>query len=861
MLTSLLIASILSAARPTAAFQPKNRPYDAVSYRIDFKLKDASTFDNKLTMVLKTLKKPLPEIELDSRGLEISDAKINGEPATFKAVDEPALRTGTLTLKPTKPLAANTEVTIELAYTGKISSTAHEGMFTVTNSDDESALPYYFTQFEPTYARAFFPCNDTPEDKATTEIFSIVDSKYTVLSNGRKEKDETYTEGGKNLRRVLWKQDQPHSTYLVALAVGLFEPQLVGGDTPATVWSTPGKADRAFEAVNSTRSALNFQAAFLGVKYPWAKYDQVAVPRFFWSGMENTSLVFNRESKFILDHKNDQVSRAKITGLICHELAHQWFGNYVTLKWWDDTWLNEGFATFLGSLTEDNYFENDMVEVQNASYIFDTYVAQEAGPRSHPLTGRGGASPEEMFDSVSYAKGAMVLRMLDLWIGRAEMKKALKAYLEKHALGNATSDDFFAAVFASTKKEKELKPFKEAWLKKKGYPVIFPEFNYSGGSVTITVRQLPVHADEKGPFVFKLPVVIHREQEPKYTREELITVDKPTVTVTIEVPAAPQWVNWNKNGAALAKVNTATVPEQQWVDAARLDPDPVWRLLATWVLLGELANPDLKEETKPTDSAFNAILDVLNKDPSPYVREAVLQKLSRTKWKKLPSEFGAPVFQLAKRPDLAEDALGQIRVRRAAMVLLGRIDFPDGHRYLLSELQKKDQDLNFLSALSDGVANLGTAEALATIASAMRTQKPRGYAWYRNTAEALGSVGNVDAVKAIKELFKENPGNNELFRNVFGRLERNHVLKASPELAAWVREGVLDETYPENIRADLMELIEASKSKEAKEALTAIAEKSPSERLKSSARNLLETNFAAAKAPAPAPAPPPKKKK
>lgn len=861
MLTSILVASLLSAAKPTAAFQPKNRPYDALHYRIDFKLKDAATFENKLTMTLKP-KKALPELELDVRSLEIVSATIGGAPATFKVADDPALRTGTLTLKPAKPLAPNAEATIELTYTGTVNKSAHEGMFTVPNSDDPDALPYYFTQFEPTYARAFFPCNDTPEDKATSEIFAVVDARYLVLSNGKKEKDETFTEGGKNLRRVLWKQDQPHSPYLIALAVGQFEPQAVGGDvTSATIWSTPGKADRAFEAINSTRSALNFQSSFLGVKYPWVKYDQVAVPRFFWSGMENTSLVFNRESKFILDHKNDMVSRARITGLISHELAHQWFGNYVTLKWWDDTWLNEGFATFLGSLAEDSYYDNDMIEVENAVHIFDGYFQQEAGPRSHALTGRGGSSPEEMFDSISYTKGAMVLRMLDLWIGRAEMKKALKAYLEKYALQNATSDDFFATVFASTKKEKELKPFKEAWLKKKGYPVLFPEVSYSGGSATITIRQQPVHSDEKGPYVFKLPVVLHRESEPKYTKEELILVDKPVVTVKVDLAGPPQWVNWNKNGGALAKINTASVPEEQWADAARFDPDPVWRVLASWVLLGEMVNPDLKEETKPSDTAFNAVLDVLNKDPSAYVREAVLTRLARSKWKKLPAELGAPVFQLAKRPDLPEDALGQIRVRRAAMVLLGKIDYPEGHRYLLSEIQKREQDLNFLSALGDGVANLGTAEALATLQAAMRTHKPRGYAWYRNTAESIGSLANVDAVKAIRELFKENADNNEMVRNVLWRLDHNHVLRASPELSAWVRDCVIDpKAFPENIQSEMMELLETSKTSQTKDALVAIAEKSTSDRLKSSARHLLDTNFPAP-APAPAPAAPAPKKK
>ena len=860
MVTSLLLATLLSTAKPTASFQPKNRPYDAIHYRIDFRLKDESTFDNKLTMTVKP-KKALTEIELDARGLEITTAKVGGEPATFKLGYEPTLRTGTLTLKPAKPMAANVEATIEIAYTGKVSSSAPEGMFTLWDSDDSEAPPYYFTQFEPTYAQAFFPCNDTPDDKATSEIFAVVDGRYTVLSNGRKDKDETFTEGGKNLRRVLWKQEQPHSPYLIALAVGIFEPVAVGGDTQATVWTLPGKADRSFEAVNATRSGLTFEASFLGSKYPWVKYDQVAVPRFFWSGMENTSLVFNRESKFILDNKNDQVSRTRIAGLITHEMAHQWFGNFVTLKWWDDTWLNEGFATFLGSLAEDNYHETDMVEVSNAAHVFDGYFKEEASPRSHPLTGKGGSSPEEMFDDISYTKGAMVLRMLDTWIGRTEMRKALKAYLEKYANSNATSDDFFAVVFASTKKEKELKPFKEAWLKKKGYPVIFPEVSYIGGTATITLRQQPSSGDEKGPFVFKLPVVLHRELEPKYAKEELIVVDKAVVTVKIDVPGPPQWVNWNKNNAALTRVNVPSIGEDQWVDGARFDPDPVWRMLSTRVLLGELVNPELKEQTRPSDAAYGAILDVLNKDPSPYVREQVLLKLAQTKWKKLPKDLGAPVFALAKKPDLPEDALGQIMVRRAAMTLLGKIDYPDGVRYLLDQVQRKDQDLNFLSAMADGVAHLGTPEALATLQSAMRTQKPRGYAWYRNTAESLGSLESPDAVKAIQSLLADNPGNNELMRNVLHRLEQNNAVLASAEFSAWVRDSALDDKgYPENIQAEMLELLENSKSDATRAALTLVAEKSTSERLKNSAQHLLASNFPAKAAPAPAPAPPGKKK-
>ncbi|MFZ5471994.1 MAG: M1 family aminopeptidase [Myxococcota bacterium] len=848
-----LILLSLTAAKPTTAFTPKSRPYDAQHYRIDFRLKEGGTFENKVQVTLRP-KRALTEVELDAFGLSIGSASVNGAAATFRVKEDASERMGRLTVKAPKALPPGKDAVVELAYTGKASA-AHEGLFVVEN---EGGLPSYFTHFQPHGAPRFFPCNDQPDDKATTELFAVVDGRYRVLSNGQQLKDEAFSAEGENLRRVHWKQQMPHSTYLVAVAVGEFEEVEVGGEVPATLHVGKGQADRAFIAKDATQHALQFQAAFVGVKYPWDKFDQVAVPRFIWGGMENTTLVMQRENGLVLEHQNHIVGRARITALVAHELAHQWFGDYVTCKWWDDTWLNEGFATYLGRLTEDAYYDNDYVDVDVAYDTFVDYLRHEDGPRSHPLVPKGAPSPEDVFDAISYQKGAHVLRMLEQWIGRDEMRKALKAYLEKHALGNATSEQFFAAVGVSSKKASELRAFKDAWLKKRGYPVLWTETAYAGGQLSITVRQQPNHPGEKGPFVFKLPIVVHRELEPSYHQEHTLVIDKPVVTAKISVPALPQWVNWNKGGAALAKIYAPAIGEQQWILAARSDPDPVWRMLAQMSLMGELVNPDAKEETRPTDAAMGALIDALNKDPSPYVREAVMNRLASAKWKRLPSELGPHVLALAKRPTgLPEDAFGLIRVRRAAMELLGKFDSTEARSYLLEEIARREIDLNYLPGLAAGTARLGDTIALATLRAAVNTQKTRGYPFFKAAAEALGAVENPEVVPAIRDLLKDAPGNNELARNVLSRLWDNYTVKSSPDAALLVRDFVLSNTdFGDDMKARFLRLLDEVKTKDAKETLVAVAEKADSQRLRENAKEVLVKNF-----PSPAPAKVPKGRK
>ncbi len=841
----MIIAPLLLTVSLGAAPVAKSRPLDVVRYTLNLRLEDDGSFTNGVTIALKPTA-AMKQLELDAFHLAVSAVKVDGEAAEFKTRDDDAKGVGTLTITPKKPLAPGKEASVEIACAGK-ASTAQEGFFTVTDPDDAKALPSYFTDFEPTHAQRLFPCNDDPADKAITEVHAIVDGRYTVLSNGKKVKDEAFADAGKNLRRVHWAMEQPQSTYLVALAIGVFEGVEASPDLPATVWVAPGKKDRAYIAVDVLKPLFNIEGALAGAKYPFGKLDVVAVPRFYQSGMENTSLIFVRESTLLVDHRNEQTARPRIVGILAHEIAHQWFGNLVTCKSWSELWLNEGFATWLGAAGMVDQLDAEYVNVWRAATALSESFEQDSGPHARALVSKGELATEDTFDDVAYMKGAAVLRMLEHWITTPELKKVMKAYLEKYAFGVATSDDFFKVLFDTTKKEKELRSFKDSWLTKKGTPVIYPSVSYGGGKATLTIRQQPSVAGEKGPWVFKLPVVLHRELEPTFTKEVTVLVDKPEVTLSVDVPGAPQWVNWNKDFMALVQVNAPTVPEEQWVDAARHDPDPTWRLLAVLTLAGELISDEPKAETKPTDAAMGALMDVLQKDPSPWVREAVLNRLAETRFKVLPKELGPVLFALSKRPEgLNEDPAGYIMVRRAAMGALGRSGHEDGQKYLLDELSKKEIDINLLGGFATGVSRIGNAAALTTLRSAMLTQKGRGGIYFRRTAAALSAFPSADIVPVMKDALKAAAGDDELSTRVVGGIFHNPTLARSKEWAELVRDVAIDAEFGrEEVAAEMLWSLSQVKTPEVKDALTQVAEKGSNERFRTLAKRTLAVNFPA----------------
>jgi len=835
MISPLLLA--LLAAAPTAP--SKVRSYDVTHYRIEFQLLDEDAFENRVTLTFRN-KSPLAKLELDSYGLEITSVVgADGAALPFVLSEDDARRTGTLTVTPPRPFPGGAPQSITLTCRGEADATEHGGLFVVR----EGTEAWYYTQFEPNLARRFFPSNDTPSDKATTEVLATVPAGLVALSNGKKLSDEPLSVDGKHLHRVHWLQDKPHAPYLVALAVGRFEAVDVGSAVPATLWVRPGTADRAFVAAAATRDHLSHQVGLLGVPYPWDKYDQVAVPGFIWGGMENTSLVTLREHRMVIPTRSWVIDRPEISGLIAHELAHQWFGNLVTLTTWDDTWLNEGFATWLGHHSEQATAGNDGPLVDRTGETFVDYLKAEDGPRSHPLLAKGAAA-EEIFDSISYTKGARVLEMLETWLGREAFLAGLRAYLGQYAYQNATSEDFFTAMGKATRREKEVRAFKEAWLMRRGYPVLEPSWSYAGGELTLTVRQRPNHEGDKTTFAFKLPITVHRRYEPAYHEELAITVDKPVVTLKVKLPAAPAWINWNRGGNALARIDASALPEGEWLAAAREEKDPAWRLLAQFAL----AAPFAQEETpgiSPSPAALTALLGVLAEDPSPYVREAVLRQLSDSPWKRLPSTFGPVALALAQQPSgLSEDAVGNLRVRAAALELLGRVDHRPGRDYLLDFLRRAELDVNLVEAAACGAASLGDGEALTELAAAVRRQKARGTWFYRSALAGLARYPGTEVLPHLRRELEDATLGAEAVRVVVSGLHGNDRLIQSPEGVAFVKAFLLDESRGDDVKHWMLDLLDDVKTPDARAALLAVKEDGGvPDSLKAQARKVLEANF------------------
>ncbi|HKV10970.1 MAG TPA: M1 family metallopeptidase, partial [Thermoanaerobaculia bacterium] len=284
---------------------------------------------------------PTSSIVLHAVDLELREAAVVlGEKRLPARVSlDPAMETATLTVD--APLPAG-EARLEIAFAGKIRDDIR-GLYRTRTA----ARSYATTQFQATYARMAFPCFDEPSFKATFDLSVVADVGDTVISNGRIVEDVPGPAPGKHTLR--FSTSPKMSTYLVALAVGDFE--CVEGSSegiPIRVCAVPGKKDLGRFALRVAEHVLPEFNRYYGIPYPFGKLDMVALPDYEWGGMENTASIFYRERALLLDEKTASVGNRRGTAsIVSHEIAHQWFGDLVTLAWWDNVWLNEGFATHM----------------------------------------------------------------------------------------------------------------------------------------------------------------------------------------------------------------------------------------------------------------------------------------------------------------------------------------------------------------------------------------------------------------------------------------------------------------------------------------------------------------------------------
>ena len=305
---------------------------------------------------------------------------------------------------------------------------------------------YAVTQFEATDARRAFPCFDEPGLKATFDVSLVVDAGDTAISNTRMVSDTPGPGPGKHT--VAFAQTPQMSTYLVAFLVGDFACSKGKADgVPIRACATPDKVGLTRFSLDAAKYLLHYYDSYFGIKYPLAKLDMVAVPDFEAGAMENFGCITYRETELLVDEKNGPVpAKMEVAETVAHEMAHQWFGDLVTPEWWDNLWLNEGFATWMESKAAEKW-QPKWPYAQSVAADKNGILDEDAGRTTRAVLAQAETPAEinEMFDDIAYGKAGAVIGMVESWVGEERFRKGVQAYLAAHRYGNATSEDFWSA--------------------------------------------------------------------------------------------------------------------------------------------------------------------------------------------------------------------------------------------------------------------------------------------------------------------------------------------------------------------------------------------------------------------------------
>lgn len=366
--------------------------------------------------------------------------------------------------------------TVKFDFNGHLSNTM-AGFYKSSYKTKNGKMKHMATtQFEATDARAAFPCFDEPEFKAQFIVTLVHQPDYKALSNMPVAKTVTRSDG---FVESHFKESVKMSTYLLAFIVCDFaykESHTQRGNR-IRVWSRKDAINSTDLALSVAENVLNYYEKFFNIPYPLPKIDLVAVPDFAAGAMENWGILTFRETYLLSDSASSSAAdKQDVAIVVAHELAHQWFGNLVTMKWWNDLWLNEGFANYVEYIGTDHFRKDWRVLEQFVAHTLQTALSSDSMENTHPISVpvHNPSQITEIFDSISYDKGSSVIRMLRSFIGDKKFQKGLELYLNNHKYGNAEADDLWKAL-SQVCKDLDVKAIMDTWIKQKGYPVVYIE--------------------------------------------------------------------------------------------------------------------------------------------------------------------------------------------------------------------------------------------------------------------------------------------------------------------------------------------------------------------------------------------------
>jgi puromycin-sensitive aminopeptidase len=485
---------------------PHRLPRTVVPHRYDLTLEpdlESATFSGSETVAVEVTE-PTAEVVLNAVEIEIDEAvaEVGDELLVASVALDEATERATLTFDRELPVG---DATLRLRFRGVLNDKL-VGFYRSTFTDDEGATRVLATtQMEATDARRAFPCWDEPDAKAVFAVTLVVPDDLLAVSNAGEIGREP---AGDGRVRVRFADTMPMSTYLVAFVVGplaVTEPVDVDGK-PLRVVCPPGKEHLADFALEVGEFALRYFTDWFGMVYPGDKLDLVAIPDFAFGAMENLGCVTFRERLLLVDPATaTQAELQAVVDVIAHELAHMWFGDLVTMKWWNGIWLNEAFATFMEMSCTDAFRPEWQRWVDfglSRSAAFDTDSLEATRPIEYPVVSP--ADADGMFDVLTYEKGASVVRMLEQYLGAERFRDGIRRYMTQHQYGNTETSDLWDALEAET--GEPVRRIAESWIFQGGFPEVRVEQS-DGGGLRITQRRFRYDDADKGER-WSVPLVL-----------------------------------------------------------------------------------------------------------------------------------------------------------------------------------------------------------------------------------------------------------------------------------------------------------------------------------------------------------------
>ncbi|GAB4386083.1 MAG: M1 family aminopeptidase [Phycisphaerales bacterium] len=753
--------------------------------RLELTIEDMNTpeIDAVSHLFMRPIAYEMGELTLDANLLEIISVSAEGYQTSFEADG----RSMVVRFDPPVPVGRQ----VELVTRYRVVDPPFGLIWTPESSAFPGRAAQLHTQGQPETNSFWFPCHDFPNDRMTTELIVTSPQGFQVVSNGRLvSKDRKIVKGRDRAGRHdlkwydiwHWAQDEQagggHPAYLVSLVVGRFDVVDVGTpELPMPVYAPQGRGADVEVSFGDTPEMIAYFERILDEPFPWAKYAQSLVWNFGSGGMENTSAttlvdsaIFSRAESIDQDY----------SGLIAHELAHQWFGDLITCNSWEHIWLNEGFATYLSHLWREHEAGPDAYLAAVRSSM-DAVIARDDGtlPNTPAMASKIYEHPWETFSRAAnpYPKGASILHMLRRKLGDRRFFAGLAHYIDEHRLSTVETIDFRQSMEESS--GESLERFFAQWVFRPGIPrlEITTSWDADAGELVVEAQQTqPI--DELNPaFAFEMPIWIRvpNGQSPQ-TRVETLAMDTKSTTMRIPLPARPDMVAYNHDLSVLAEVKVRQ-SVSLWLEQLAEGPSVAARIQAARALAGEdgkpgamllfaVARDEASHESLRVEcvKALEAQGDLSRvfflippSDPgsirSPAVREAVVAALGRMGRDHPVGAFGKPREQISTL--LVERALNDesTKVRAAAVRALGVMKAVNAAGTVLASADVDSPQDAIRKAALESLADLNMPEGLPIV---LRCCRPGMHDRTRPVAIASARRLIVHDDAAVRDMLASN---------------------------------------------------------------------------------------------------------